>query len=102
MKKILLLGALLLSAALTWFAVSNYLSARPVAEENLRGLALSLTSTIENIAVHDPSLQSLGTLQSHEIAFFALVDRKGLYRFHTNPDLIGKPSQLAISPALFR
>lgn len=93
MRKILLLGGILLSAALIWFAVSNYLSARPIAEENLRGLALSLTAAIENIALHDSSLRSLSTFQTHDIAFFALVDRKGSYRFHTNPDLIGKPLQ---------
>jgi two-component system sensor histidine kinase HydH len=91
MRKIVLLGGILLSVALTWFAVSNYLSARPIAEENLRGLALSLTAAIENIALHDPSLQSLSTFQTHDIAFFALVDRKGTHRFHTNPDLIGTP-----------
>ena len=96
MKKIVLLGGILLSAALTWFAAGNYLSARPIAEENLRGLALSLASAIENIALHDPSLQSLDTFQTHDIAFFALVDRKGMYRFHTNPDLIGKPVQGAM------
>ncbi len=93
MKRLVLLGGILLSAALAWFAVGNYLNARPVAEENLRGLALSLASAIENIALHDPSLQSLDTFQSHDIAFFALVDRKGVYRFHTNPDLTGKPVQ---------
>jgi two-component system, NtrC family, sensor histidine kinase HydH len=96
MKKILLLGGILISAVLTWFTVSNYLSARPIAEENLHGLALSLTSAIENIALHDPSLQSLETFQSHDIAFFALVDRKGLYRFHTNTDLMGTPVQGAL------
>jgi len=96
MKKTVLLGGILLSAALAWFAVGNYLSARPIAEENLRGLALSLASAIENIALHDPSLQSLDTFQSHDIAFFALVDRKGVYRFHTNPDLTGKPVQGAM------
>lgn len=101
MRRILLLGGILLSVALIWFTVSNYLSARPIAEENLRGLALSLTSAIENIALHDPSLQSLDTFQSHDIAFFALVDRKGRYRFHTNPDLINTPVQGVIpSPTL--
>ena len=101
MRKILFLGGILLSAALTWFAASNYLSARPIAEENLRGLALSLTAAIENIALHDPSLQSLDTFKSHDIAFFALVDRKGLYRFHTNLDLINMPVQGAMpSPAI--
>ncbi|GFE59104.1 nitrogen regulation protein NR(II) [Geobacter sp. AOG1] len=93
MRKLVLLGGILLSAALTWFAISNYLSARPVAEENLRGLALSLTAAIENIALHDPSLRNLSTFRTHDIAFFALVDRQGLYRFHTNPDLIGTPLQ---------
>ncbi len=89
MRKLILLGGVLLSFALAWFAISNYLSARPVAEENLRGLALSLAGAIENIALHDPSLQSLSTFQTHDIAFFDLVDRKGIHRFHTNPDLIG-------------
>jgi two-component system sensor histidine kinase HydH len=93
MRKIFLLGGILLSAVLAWFAVSNYQSASSIAEENLRGLALSITAAIENIALHDPSLRNLGTFQSHDIAFFALVDRKGLYRFHTNPDLIGTPLQ---------
>lgn len=89
MRKIVLLGGILLSAALTWFTVSNYQTARPIAEENLRGLALSLTSAIENIALHDPSLKNLKTFQSHDIAFFALIDQNGTYRFHTNTDLIG-------------
>lgn len=96
MRKLLLLGAILFSAVLTWFAVSNYSSSRPVAEENLRGLALSLTTAIENIAVHDPSLHNLVAFQTHEIAFFEIVDRDGIYRFHSNPDLIGKPAQGAI------
>lgn len=93
MRKTLLLGAVLLSAVLTWFAVSNYSSARPIAEENLRGLALSLTTAIENIAVHDPSLQNLVPFQTHDIAFFAIVDRKGSYRFHSNPDLVGRSAK---------
>ena len=102
MKKILLIGGVLLSVAIIWFTVSNYLSARPIAEENLRGLALSLTSAIENIALHDPSLQSLDTFQSHDIAFFTLVDRKGVYRFHTNPDLIGSNFQGTIPLATLK
>lgn len=101
MRRIVLLCGILLSTALIWFTLSNYQSARPVAEENLRGLALSLTSAIENIALHDPSLKNLETFQSHDIAFFALVDQNGLYRFHTNPDLINTPVQNAVpSPAL--
>jgi two-component system, NtrC family, sensor histidine kinase HydH len=101
MKKILHFGGVVLSAALIWFTVNNYLNALPIAEENLRGLALSLTSAIENIAIHDPSLQSLDTFQSHDIAFFTLVDRKGRYRFHTNTDLIGSSAQGDVpSPAV--
>ena len=93
MRRTILFGGIFLSAAIIWFAESNYRSARPIAEENLRGLALSLTDAIENIALHDPSLQSLSTFQTQDIAFFALIDRKGVYRFHTNPDLIGTPHQ---------
>lgn len=96
MKKTVLLTGIILSAALSWFAVSSYLSARPVAEENLRGQALSLAAAIGNIALNDPSLQSLTAFQTHEIAFFALLDRNGVYRFHTNPDLIGNPSEGAL------
>src|SRR6266516_2275423 len=102
MKKTVLLGGILLSAALAWFAVGNYLSARPIAEENLRGLALSLASAIENIAFHDPSLQSLDTFLLHDIVIFALEDRKGVYRFHTNPDLTGKPVQGAMTASALR
>lgn len=101
MRKRVLFGGILLSLALIWFTVDNYQSARPIAEENLRGLALSLTSAIENIALHDPSLKSLETFKSHDIAFFALVDQKGVYRFHTNTDLINTSDQDAVpTPAL--
>jgi len=96
MRKTLLIGGILLSAALIWFAVSNYQSARPIAEENLHGLALSLTAAIENISLHDPTMRNLSTFQTHDIAFFALIDKKGVYRFHTNPDLIGTPFQRPI------
>lgn len=82
-----------MSAVLIWFTVNNYQSARPIAEENLSGLALSLTSAIENIALHDSSLRNLDTFKSLDIAFFALIGRDGIYRFHTNPDLIGTAIQ---------
>lgn len=101
MKAVLLIGGIVLSVALGWFAVSNYQNSRPIAEENLRGLALSLSSAIENIALHDPSLKSLATFQAHDIAFFAIVDQKGSYRFHTNQDLINTVVQnTGVSPAL--
>lgn len=99
MRKLLLLGGILVSIALIWFALSNYLGARPIAEENLRGLALSYTSALENIALHDPSLQSLGNFKSHDLAFFALLDGNGRYRFHSNPDLIGTTIQGALPRA---
>lgn len=102
LRKIILLGGVLLSAALTWFTVGNYQSARPIAEENLRGLALSLTSAIENITIHDPSLKSLETFQYRDIAFFAIADQKGLYRFHSNPDLIGTPIQGTVPLPVFQ
>ena len=102
MRKILLLGGVLLSTALGWFAVNNYLSARPVAEENLRGLALSLAAAIESIALHDPTLRSLNSFNTPDIAYFALIDGQGLYRFHTNPDLIGAPHDGSLPLAALR
>ncbi len=89
MKRLLLFSGVLLSAFLLWFAITTYHSAAPLAEENLRGLALSLRSAIENIASTDDSLKALNAFQSHEIAFFALIDQHGYYRFHSNPDLTG-------------
>jgi two-component system, NtrC family, sensor histidine kinase HydH len=102
MRKILLLGGVLLSAALGWFAVTSYLSARPVAEENLRGLALSLTAAIENIVLHDPTLKSLSGFTTPDIAYFALIDGRGRYRFHTNPDLIGAAHEGSLPLATLR
>ena len=78
-----------ISLCLLWFAFYTYREAGPIAEENLRGLALSFTSAIENLAVHDPSLAALAKFHSSDIAYFALIDRRGIYRFHFNADLIG-------------
>jgi len=72
-----------------WFAMSNYRDARPIAEDNLFGLAHSFHAAIENSVLHDPSLQSLATFHSQDLAYFALVDRDGVYRFHSNQELIG-------------
>ena len=91
LKRIYLLIGIGISLFLVWFAVSNYRASRPIAEENLRGLALSLASAIESIAVRDPSLQSLADFHPPDLAFFALISGKGIYRFHTNADLIGTP-----------
>ncbi len=89
LKKILLFAGAGVSVFLIWFAVSDYRDAGPMAEDHLSGLAHSLAAAIENSAVHDPSLRSLATFTTHDIAYFALIDKSGTYRFHSNPDLIG-------------
>jgi two-component system sensor histidine kinase HydH len=89
LKKILLLSGIALTVVLLWFAVSNYRAAVPLAEESLRGVALSIAAAVENTAVHDPTLQSLATLRPKYLAFLAVLDKNGIYRFHSNPDLIG-------------
>ncbi|HLO25223.1 MAG TPA: ATP-binding protein [Geobacteraceae bacterium] len=93
LKRIILLAGGGLSLILIWFAIGNYRASRPIAEENLRGLALSLASAIENIAVRDPSLKSLSEFHPTDIAFFAMINRHGVYSFHSNPDLIGNPAE---------
>lgn len=89
LKWINLLCGATITLLLVWFAVSNYRDARPMAEESLFGLAHSLHAAIENSVQHDPSLHSLSTFHTPDLAYFALVDRNGVYRFHSNPDLIG-------------
>lgn len=84
-----LVVALLLSSALAWFAVRNYRSAGPIAEENLRGLALTMAAAMEGIASRDPSLKSLASFQTSEVAYAALISPRGKILFHSNPDLIG-------------
>jgi len=89
LKKILVVFGFGLSLFLLWFAVSNYRAAGPIAEENLRGLAVSLAAAIENTARQDPSFKSLTGFHPSDVAFFAIIDRKGTIRFHSNSDLIG-------------
>ncbi|HJV67163.1 MAG TPA: ATP-binding protein [Geomonas sp.] len=91
LRKAIIAAGLFISLFLLWFAVFNYRKAAPIAEENLRGLALSVTAAIENMAVHDPSLASLAKFHTSDISYFALADRGGVYRFHSNPELIGTP-----------
>jgi two-component system sensor histidine kinase HydH len=86
---IALAAGVILSALLGWFAVGNYRSAQPIAEGNLRGLALSLTSAMESVAARDPSLASLAAFRARDIAYIAIIDRKGTITFHSNADLIG-------------
>jgi len=85
----LIAAGAILSLLLAAFAVRNYRTAIPVAAESLRGLALSLTSAIESLAIRDPSLAILGRLHSRDIAYFTVFDRNGTRLFHTNPELVG-------------
>lgn len=82
--------ALVLTVVLLWFATANFRSAAPVAQSILRGLALSLGQAIESVAVRDPSLKLLADFTSRDIAFFSVLDRRGIIRFHSNTDLIGE------------
>lgn len=93
LKRNILLFGTMITLFLLWFAISNYRDSLPIAEETLFGLAHSLNAAIENSAIHDPSLRALSTFQTPDIAYFALVDKKGVYRFHSNQDLIGTSLQ---------
>ncbi|BDV41479.1 sensor histidine kinase [Geotalea uraniireducens] len=84
-----LAAGLILTALLAWLAIGTYRSAIPIAEGNLRGLALSLASAVESVADRDPSFASLNAFHSRDIAYFSLIDRNGIQVFHSNPDLIG-------------
>lgn len=81
--------ALLLTGALFWFAVRNYRSAAPIAEENLRGLALTMAAAMEGVAARDPSLKALASFQTREVAYAALISPEGRLLFHSNPELSG-------------
>lgn len=87
---LLLVGGILMTAFLLWFAVNSQRSAGPVARAILQGLALSLRQAIENLAARDPSFKALSDFRYRDIAYFALIDRSGRVRFHQNPDLVGE------------
>jgi len=89
LKRIILFCIAVLSLLLLFFAVKNYRDSRLVADETLFGLAHSLHAAIEFSVVNDPSLHSLSKFYSHDVAYFALVDAQGVYRYHTNPELVG-------------
>jgi two-component system sensor histidine kinase HydH len=73
-----------------WFAWSSYRGAPLIATENLRGAGLSIAAAIEQLAMVDTSLHSLGQFSSRDIAYYSLIDRHGIIRFHTNPALVGQ------------
>ncbi|MBU0651614.1 MAG: hypothetical protein KJ649_05125 [Proteobacteria bacterium] len=87
---LLLMGGILMTAFLLWFAVNSQISARPVARALLQGLALSLGQAIDYMAARDPSFKTLADFRYRDIAYFALIDRSGRVRFHQNPDLAGE------------
>lgn len=87
---LLLMGGILMTAFLLWFAVTSQQNARPVARAMLQGLALSLGHTIDHMAARDPSFKTLADFRNPDIAYFALIDRAGRIRFHQNPELAGE------------
>jgi two-component system sensor histidine kinase HydH len=88
----LLIGIpLCFTVLVTWFAWLAFNEAPPIAAENLRGAGLSISAAIEQLAFADPLFRSLARYTTPDIAYFALVDRQGVVRFHTNSALIDKP-----------
>lgn len=73
-----------------WFGWSALHATRPLAAENLRGAGLASAVAIEQLAGADRSFRSLARYSTPDIAYFALIDRQGSVRFHTNPALIGQ------------
>ena len=86
---LILIIALSLTAGLSWFAIRNYRSAAPVANDSLRGLALTIATAMEGVAERDPSLKSLASFQTREVAYAILISPTGKILFHSNPDLTG-------------
>ena len=101
-KRLLYTFGFALSVLLLWFAVSDYRAAKPIAEENLRGLALSMTAAIEYATQQDPTFTSLARFQPADLAFFAIIDRNGIIRFHSNNDLIGTYTNDAYAMTVMR
>jgi len=78
-----------LTVGLSWFAIRDYSSAAPIADDNLRGLALTIAAAMEGVAVRDPSLQSLASFQTSEVAYAVLIAPSGMIIYHSNPELSG-------------
>lgn len=93
LRRILLIAGIGISLCLVWFAVENYRASIPIAGENLQGLALSLETAVESLALRDPSFQALSGFHAPDIAFFAIIGNDGVYRFHSNADLIGSTAE---------
>jgi len=84
-----MITALFITVGLSWFAIRNFSSAAPVADDSLRALALTIASAMEGVAERDPSLESLVSIQSREIAYAMLISPTGRIYYHSNPELIG-------------
>ncbi len=84
-----LFAGLALTVVLSWFAASQYLTALPLAAENLRGLALSLSAAVESSLGRDPSFHILKDMRVPDVAYLEIIDSKGAVRFHSNKALIG-------------
>jgi two-component system sensor histidine kinase HydH len=91
LPRLLLAAGIILTGALSWFAVGNYRGAQPIAEQNLKGVALSLAEAVESLAERDPSLESLSAFRATDIAYYTIIDRDGIQVFHANEALIGTP-----------
>lgn len=86
---LILVLALSFTAGLSWFAIRNYSSAKPIADDNLRGVALTLASAMEGVADRDPALKALASFHTSEIAYATLISTAGEIIYHSNPDLLG-------------
>ena len=86
---LILIIALTLTAGLSWFALRNFSSAAPIADDSLRVLALTIASAMEGVADRDPSLESLASFQTREIAYAMLLSPSGRILYHSNPELTG-------------
>ena len=93
LNRFLLLCLALITLLLFWFTVSNYRKSRPLADEMLFSIAHSLHAAIEFSVHQNPSLSILSQFHSPDIVFMALVDNKGIYRFHSDANLIGTQLQ---------
>jgi two-component system sensor histidine kinase HydH len=90
--RLLLIVPLCFTALVVWFAWTAFHTAPQLAFENLRGAGLSISAAIEQLAVIDvPAFRSLARYTTPDIAYYALIDRQGIVRFHTNTNLIGHP-----------
>lgn len=82
-----------------WFSWSAFQTAPQVAAENLRGAGLSMAAAIEQLSTASPGFNSLSRYSTPDIAYFSLVDRHNIVRFHTNSALNGTVSTESPPPS---